>query len=144
MGWLWSRLRGLCAPRAAPKAEGQAPPPPRPLPEGSPERAALARNAYLRAWRGCGVPLEGSWHLSAQGFFLSLSCQVCGGESNIAGSLDALGVKPSGGFSPAQRATERLLAARITERGCAHLGPLLREEPPELEAIAALELLAGG
>lgn len=93
----------------------------------------LRRNARLRAWREYGVPVEGGWKevgsrsLVAR-LWLNVNCGACG-----AYYWERL-MECSGGWrheGPGRA------------NPCPHLAPLLGEDPPEVEQLTALELLAG-
>jgi hypothetical protein len=90
------------------------------------------RNARLRAWRAYGVPVEGGW----EGTGLMLRCGVCLGPWR--------GVKLSGHVRTQHLAWQEVQLVRaMRRRDCPHLAPLLGDDPPEVTAIAELELLAG-
>jgi hypothetical protein len=95
----------------------------------------LRRNARLRAWAAFGLPVEGRWDNDDGAWQLALKCRSCG-------SLDYRVYIPIPGRAVAE-------ALAIAERGavevkpCAHLAPLLTEDPEEVRGLTALELLAG-
>jgi hypothetical protein len=95
--------------------------------------ALLRRNARLRAWRAYGVPVEGGWEEWSDGgvWDFRVRCLACGG-THTAGLI----------FEAVLAAEERAIKRHLLS-GCPHLAPLLGDDPPEVTAIAELELLAG-
>jgi hypothetical protein len=99
------------------------------------------RNALLRAHRAVGVPIEGrrSNATPQQSFARILGINApCGGKKKngkpCGGIYWALVLETRGGWSMQRE-----------EATCRHLKPLVAKRlPPEVEAIAELELLAGG
>jgi hypothetical protein len=95
------------------------------------------RNARFRAWRLFGVPVQGGWVLWRQEdeAELTLRCLSC--RALLRGRHFA---EPLRALAPAavlQAERGELLAA------CHHLAPLAGEDPAEVVALTALELLAG-
>jgi hypothetical protein len=102
------------------------------------------RNARLRAWRAYGVPIEGGWEpLKFLGHHvLTLRCGDCGRGDWFA--------RPPDATRHQVRRAEVILLDKLSDpkgdgsyTGCPHLAPLLGDDPPEVQAIAELELLAG-
>src|SRR5262245_44577585 len=98
--------------------------------------AELARrNARLRAWRAHGAPVEGGWRIErwrdgARGA-LDLGCTTCGKRT-----VDQTSYHPVS-LPLIERSALRYL-------NCPHLAALLSEEdPPAVQALTQLELLAG-
>jgi hypothetical protein len=103
------------------------------------------RNARLRAWRACGVPVEGGWRPGdPQRDFarprLTLRCGSCGGEPLTRGMGSRM---PLATVLANLNDHERASVEEWLGRGCPHLAPLLGEDPPEVQALTTLELLAG-
>jgi len=102
------------------------------------EGALLWRNARLRAWRALGVPAEGGWHMRGpderhdRRAALRIGCSRCGKDEGCVAYYEW----------ELARSEVTLVAYLVEECRCPHLSPLLGPEPPDLEAIAALELLA--
>jgi hypothetical protein len=101
------------------------------------------RNARFRAWRAYGVPVEGEWRLvTGRPYFgvLDLGCAVC--------LSDARNYAPAGGAPGRAELIARLVNAErelfaFRQLLCSHLTPLLGADPPEVQEITRLELLAG-
>jgi hypothetical protein len=95
------------------------------------------RNARFRAWRLFGVPVRGGWTLSREEgeAELRLYCLACRAQLGGRHFADLLQALAPASLLHAER--EELLVA------CRHLAPLAGDDPPEVVALTALELLAG-
>lgn len=95
----------------------------------------LRRNARLRAFRSFGVPVEGGWQAHGYGATLQILCSIC--RKRITPTTLEDGRTPE--------VLRRILwVERFCLLGsCSHLAPLAGEDPPDLAALIALELLAG-
>jgi hypothetical protein len=100
----------------------------------------LRRNARLRAWRAYGIPVEGGWTLSEEDLppLLALSCRECGAWLQTCPPRRTLRQT-----ADIFREESRAITGSLRSQGCPHLAPLLGADPPEVKAIAELELLAG-
>lgn len=102
------------------------------------------RNARLRAWRACGLPVRGEWRGTPNtGFSILLSCAECDGAESF--YVDPLTLLSSFDLPWLLRQGEREALSLLVKRStCHHLAPLLLpEDPEEVRAVTALELLAG-
>jgi hypothetical protein len=114
------------------------------------ELEIMRRNARLRAWRGCGFPVEGEWRLyPGPQAYLVLGCAVCsyarvrawpGGEFRAAsdGGVGRMNLSAESLSENEQSALRVVLSY-----ACPHLAPMLSPAPPEVEAAAELEVLSG-
>jgi hypothetical protein len=92
------------------------------------------RNARLRAWRAYGVPLGASgWRRWGNRWLLVVGCDTC--DTQFGNHVLGLGLN--------EFKTPKALEREVLLRSCPHLAPLLGDDPPEVTAIAELELLAG-
>jgi hypothetical protein len=108
-------------------------------PPNPPHLELLRRNALLRAWRAVGVPVDGAWSNATlprqNSSVLAINATCTGKHKNgraCGGTYWAVLLECRGGWR-----MQRELA------NCRHLKPLEREPPPDVAAIAELELLAG-
>jgi hypothetical protein len=113
------------------------------------ELELLRRNARFRAWRAYGVPVEVRWEVAPERWrpprtlLLHIACTAGCRLPRYPYAVYSLGWVYSGADSFAQ--TERsVLSARQGDRFCPHIAPLFGEDPPEVQALIELELLAGG
>jgi hypothetical protein len=116
--------------------------------------AVLARNARLRAWKGCGVPVEGGWRLGVPKPMETPDEVFVGAWGYIWCGLGCPSPRPEGLFlsvgeyMPGYRYIRGCVQAEeriLREYACEHLRPLLtRRDPVKVSALAKLELLAGG
>lgn len=90
------------------------------------------RNARLRAWAKYGAPVEGRWVRHGSAVAVHVGCTIC-----RTGQSDKFRDAPL-----AMAGFERKMIRMITVRGCAHLSSLLHEDPPEIQRLTRLELLA--
>jgi hypothetical protein len=105
------------------------------------------RRARFRAWKAHGLPVDAVWENLGRGWVrVEIVCTACkvGNEAE-----DAV---PSGACAVAEDLADTeasVLDALMNEdededlRCSGHLAPLLQPDPPEVLAIAELELLAG-
>lgn len=102
-------------------------------------RTVWQRNARLRAWAVHGLLLDAAWSLEGPRYArLRFACRGCGAQLPTRGFfLDHWG---TASFEGAEQDNVELLLYR----GCTHLQALLGEDPPEVRAIIALELLVSG
>lgn len=99
----------------------------------------LRRNARLRAWAAYGVPVEGGWHFRGPGDYwhkLRVWCLAC----RASGSMQETALDSSDSL---EHMLDSERWAWLGVFGCAHLQPLLGEDPPEIAELIKLELLAG-
>jgi hypothetical protein len=87
------------------------------------------------------VPVEGGWDLYEGYPYVTLRCAVCLDGTALDLADDYTPVEPWESADPYVQ-TERE-AVRGFSHACPHLAPLLLPDPPEVKAIAELELLAG-
>jgi hypothetical protein len=110
----------------------------------------MRRNARYRAYKAIGLTIEASYTLTQEQrqegmsvplAILHMHCPICDAERGdpINYSINVYGEQPGAFFL-----AESGLLACIIREGCSHASPLLVErDPPEVQAIAELELLAG-
>jgi hypothetical protein len=113
----------------------------------------LRRNAWFRAWKAHGAPVEALWCMYFGTPQLSLACLCCDARTQGLASWSSR----CGGYDEKQLIKlERDQLRKLLGQGrwnktrilssptlCAHLEPLLKKPPPEVLAIFELELLAG-
>ncbi len=100
------------------------------------ERAVHQRNARFRAWAS-RVPIAGGWTFDGIWLDLEIRCLACNGRATWrANPVTAPDLE-----------SQEALAMWHEDRGdplCPHFGELLcLEDPPEVQALTELELLAG-
>ncbi len=102
------------------------------------------RNARFRAWRAYGVPVEGGWsnvriedgqQYASAG--LQLGCGTCGRAARTVCGEEWYHK------DPVDAEWVVLTGLDAGTPLCVHLAPLLEDDPPEVQALWELELLAG-
>jgi hypothetical protein len=116
------------------------------------ELEVFRRNARLRAWRSLlGLPLEGGWrayyrttgtppHWRAD---LDVRCSACPDASHSSSRGESFLFLSAGSLAAGLVEAERDAWQEIAGEkvgSCPHLVPLLGPEPPEVAALAELEI----